>query len=84
MVELAGKLGAAYDFNLVEKNLNILDHTSPLSTTSLQRDVAKGGPNEAMELIAAPIILGSKYDLEMAAYKKVAEKMHLDYVVGTE
>lgn len=75
--KLAEKQGFIYDFDLVEKDLYVLDHTDPNSTTSLQRDIAAGGSTEADELIGEPTRLGKSLGLEMPHYEKVAKKLGL-------
>ncbi len=75
--ELAEKMGVTYDFDLVEKNLDIADHVDPDADTSLQRDVAKGGASELDGQLMEPVRLGEKYGLEMPAHRKVAAKFGL-------
>lgn len=77
LAELAEKQGFTYDFDLMEKNMSVMDRMNPTSTSSLQRDLAKGGQSEADSLIAEPIRLGEAYGLPMEAYRKVAAKLTL-------
>lgn len=79
IVSLAEKMGIKYNFSLIEKNLQIIDNVNEDTTTSLQRDVKKGGLNEMESQIVDPIKLGLKYGVEMKNYIKVAQKYNLKY-----
>ena len=70
---LADKMGCPFDVDVIEANLNILDHQPAETTTSLQRDVYAGKESEIKGLILDIPALGEKYGLDMPLYRKVAE-----------
>ena len=72
---LADKMGCPFDVDVIEANLNILDHQPSETTTSLQRDVYEGKESEIKGLIMDIPALGEKYGLDMPLYRKVADKL---------
>lgn len=71
---LAEKMGCPFDQDVIEYNLNILDHQPDEVTTSLQRDVWAGKDSEIEGLIFDIPKLGAEYGLDMPLYTKVTEK----------
>jgi 2-dehydropantoate 2-reductase len=58
----------------VAKNVAILDALLPTASTSMQRDLKKGGASEMDGLIFEVVRLGKKYGLSLPNYEKVAKK----------
>ena len=71
--DLASAMGVTFDYDLVEKTLEMADTLSPDSNSSLQRDMAAGGRNEFDSLIREPVRMGEKYGVDMPVLRKVAE-----------
>lgn len=58
----------------VTKNIAILDALLPTASTSMQRDLKKGGESEMDGLIFEVVRLAKKHGLNLPNYEKVAEK----------
>ena len=80
-VETLGKaMGITFDCNLKEVNLNILYGLAKDSTTSMQRDVQKGGLSEIDGLVHSIVRLGHEYHVSLPTYEKIstwAEENHI-------
>ena len=76
LVEEIGRLarGEGIDLgpDLLERNLTILDGVEPEMTTSLQRDILRGGPSELEGLILQVPALGKRYGMTLPLYEKIA------------
>lgn len=71
-VEALGKaMGVEFKSDLVETGLKILDVLKPGSTTSMQRDVLRGGQSEFAGLVSRVVELGQKYHVPVPLYQKV-------------
>ena len=70
---LSEKMGCPFDQDVIEANLNILDHQPKEATTSLQRDVYAGKESEIKGLILDIPSLGKEYGLDLPLYTKVAQ-----------
>ena len=57
---------------LGERNLAILDGVEPEMTTSLQRDILRGGPSELEGLILRVSELGKRLGVTLPTYEKIA------------
>lgn len=77
LIELAHAMEITFDVDLVQTNLNIVDHLDPDIGTSMQRDVDAGRQNESDVQILFPIRLGERYGAPMAHYRAAAEKLAL-------
>ena len=67
-------MGHALPSDMVEKNLRILDAVAPEATTSMQRDIARGGLSEADGLVYEMVRLGEKLRVKVPFYDKIAEE----------
>ena len=66
-------MGIAFDRDLVETGLKMIDAFKPGLTTSLQRDVASGGASEFDGLVTRIVKLGEKYNVPVPLYTKISE-----------
>ena len=73
--QLAQAMGIPFSTDVVQENLEILDHSAPDSTTSMQRDLQKGGPSEINELLFEVVRLGKRYQVELPTYEMIAKSM---------
>ncbi len=69
-------LGSAMDITLpadiIEINLKIMDSLEKNTTTSMQKDLAKGGSSELDGLLFEVVRLAKKHRVEVPTYKKIA------------
>lgn len=72
---LAGAMGFDLGPDLAARNLAILDGVEPDMTTSLQRDIQKGGPSELDGLIYRVPRLGAEYGVRLPLYEKIAVEL---------
>ena len=72
IVLLARAQGVELDPDLPARNLDILDGVEPEMTTSLQRDILRGGASEVEGLILQVPRLGSRYGVTLPMYEKIA------------
>ena len=70
---LSKAMGIDFGEDIVKRNLQILDDLLPSSSTSLQRDIEKGGKSEIQGLIYSVADMGEKYGVSLPAYNKIAE-----------
>ena len=75
VVDLAAAMGVSYDVDLVQKTCDIVDHMSPESSASLQRDIWDGHESEFGSLMVEPIRIGARYGLRMPAFRKVVAEV---------
>lgn len=72
-VETLGKaMGITFECNLKEINLNILYGLAKDATTSMQRDVQKGGLSEIDGLVHSIVRLSHKYHVSLPTYEKIS------------
>ncbi len=69
---LAGAEGVDLGQDLKERNLAILDGVEPSMTTSLQRDVEKGGPSELDGLVFRVPEWGRERGVRLPTYERIA------------
>ena len=72
IVLLARAQGVELDPDLPSRNLAILDSVDPEMTTSLQRDILRGGASELEGLILDIPRQGAKYGVSLPMYEKIA------------
>ena len=72
IVLLARAQGVELDPDLPSRNLDILDGVEPEMTTSLQRDILRGGASELEGLILDIPRQGAKYGVSLPVYEKIA------------
>nr|WP_317428997.1 2-dehydropantoate 2-reductase [uncultured Mitsuokella sp.] len=68
---LGHAMGITFDHDLVATDLKLMDAFAPGLTTSMQRDVASGGPSEFKGLVSRIVELGEKYHVPTPLYQKV-------------
>ena len=76
IVLLARAQGVELDPDLPARNLAILDGVEPEMTTSLQRDILRGGASELEGLILDVPRQGAKYGVSLPVYEKIAAALH--------
>jgi 2-dehydropantoate 2-reductase len=72
---LAKAMGIAFEGDIVEKNLTILDALLPTASTSMQRDLKAGGESEMDGLLFEVVRLAQKYGVSLPTYTHVAQKL---------
>ena len=72
--QLANKMNLTLDFDVVERNLKIIDKMHPDTISSLHRDIKNNKNAELDGQIFKIVELGQKYGLNMPNYRLVAEK----------
>ena len=72
IVLLAQAQGVELDPDLPARNLAILDGVEPEMTTSLQRDILRGGASELEGLILDVPRLGAQHGVALPLYEKIA------------
>lgn len=75
IVLLAEALGIDFETDPVQKHLEILDALSPEMTTSLQRDLKRGGSSEIDGLVYEVVRMGEKYGVALPEYRRIAEEL---------
>jgi hypothetical protein len=73
VVALGRAMGIEFEKDLVETGLQIMDVLKPGSTTSMQRDILRGGKSEFAGLVTRVVELGEKYQVPVPLYRKVNE-----------
>jgi len=74
VMSVATALGISLNKDTLERNLAILDALAPTASTSMQRDLKKGGLSEMEGLIFEVLRLGKQHHLALPLYEKVAQK----------
>ncbi len=72
---LAKAMGIFFPVDMVQTNLEILDSLTPEASTSMQRDVKKGGSSEMDGLIFEVVRMGQQYGAELPVYQKIADEL---------
>ena len=73
--DLADAMGIGFEDDAVGINLKIMDNLSPDMTTSLQRDVARGGVSEIDGLIYEVPSLAAEYGISLPLYNRISEEL---------
>lgn len=74
---LADAMEISFGFDIVEKNLAVMDAVAADCTASMQKDLEKGGNSEMDGLIFEPVRLGKRYGIFMPTYEKIAKNIRL-------
>ena len=74
IVTLSNAMGVTFEEDLVERNLKILSNLPEEATTSMQRDVIEGKQSEIDGLVYEVVRMANKYEVEVPAYERAAEK----------
>lgn len=72
---LANAMGIPFDVDIVEKDLDILDHVSPEATASMQRDMEQGRSSEVDGLVYEVVRMGERYGVPTPTYKMIADEL---------
>ncbi|MDR0893310.1 MAG: ketopantoate reductase family protein [Mediterranea sp.] len=72
--ELGRRLGISIPDDLVDYNLSIIDKIDPVSTASLQKDLARGHESEIQGLLFDLIEAAEAHGVEVPTYRMVAQK----------
>lgn len=70
---LGHAMGIRFKEDLTAKNLQLLNAFTPDLHTSMQRDVARGGPSEFSGLVHRVAALGKKYYTSLPLYQKISD-----------
>lgn len=70
---LGEAMGIIFEEDIKDVNMKILKGLTMDSTTSMQRDVEKGGSSEFDGLVHSVVRLAEKYNVEVPTYKKISE-----------
>lgn len=73
--DLSDAMGIGFGEDIVRVNLDITEGLAPDMTTSLQRDVARGGSSEIEGLIYEVPRLAEKYSVSLPEYEKIASEL---------
>ncbi len=71
---LSAAMDAAFEIDIVETNLAILDALAPDASTSMQRDIRAGHASEIDGLIFEPVRLGRQYGVPTPQYEHIAKR----------
>jgi 2-dehydropantoate 2-reductase len=72
---LAHAMGITFENDIVDTNLKILDALTPEASTSMQRDIKKGGQSEIDGLVYEVLRMGAEYHVNLPVYAKIAEAL---------
>lgn len=72
--EIGHRLGIAFPEDPVAYNLKVIDKLDPHSTSSMQKDIARGHESEIQGLLFDMIELGERLHVNLPTYHKVAQK----------
>ncbi len=75
IVLLAKAMGITFDIDPVQYNLKIIDALDPKMTTSLQRDLERGGPSEIEGLVFAVLQMGDRCGAALPKYRQIAAEL---------
>ena len=74
---LAQAMGIPFPVDIIKTDLHIMDGLKDDGTTSFQKDLARGGPNEGDGLIAEVVRLGRRWHVDTPCYSMIAERLGL-------
>lgn len=78
--KLGQAMGIVFEHDPIEQDEQIMDKSAPNLTTSMQRDVAKGGPSEFAGLVDRIVELGERYHVDLPMYKKISDWGHAQHI----
>lgn len=73
--DLARAMGIPFFTDVVQENLDILDNVSYDSTTSMQKDIERGGPSEIDALLFEVVRMGKRFRVPLPTYGLIAKSM---------
>lgn len=74
MNDLAHQMNIPIKENIVEYNLKVLDKMLPESTSSMQKDLKRGGESEIQELLFNVVSMAQKNSIDLPNYRLMADK----------
>ncbi len=69
--QIANAMGIFFEFDIVQKNLAVMDSVAQDCTASMQKDLEKGGNSEIDGLLFEVLRLGKKYNVPTPTYEKI-------------
>ena len=72
---LSDALDASLPEDIVEINMNIMQGLVPTATASMHRDIRAGKQSELDGLVFEVVRMGTKYDVPVPTYERIAEKL---------
>ncbi|MBQ0059315.1 MAG: 2-dehydropantoate 2-reductase [Lachnospiraceae bacterium] len=72
---LANAMGIPFPVDIVETDRKITEGLADDCTSSMQKDLKKGGPNESDGLISEVVRMGKKYGVPTPSYAMIAKKV---------
>ncbi len=75
VVTLGKSMNIELPIDIVDINLRLMDNTEKELTTSMQKDIEKGGNSELDGLLFEVIRLAKKHGVEVPTYQKIAESI---------
>lgn len=72
IMNLSDAMGIVFDVDMRTKNRVFLDSFQPDSTSSMQRDIRRGGQSELDGLMFQPVRWGKQYGVPMPNYERLA------------
>lgn len=75
LLAIAHAQGFSYDEGITQSCLKLLSAMPAEGTSSMQKDLARGGQSELDGLVCEPIRLGKRYCVPTPTYEKVAERL---------
>ena len=73
---LADKQSISLPEDMLEKNLDIVDHSAKDATTSMQRDIKAGHESEVDGLVYAVVRRGKELGVPLPRYEEIADILH--------
>ena len=72
---LSDALDASLPEDIIEINMNIMQGLVPTATASMHRDIRAGKQSELDGLVFEVVRMGTKYDVPVPTYERIAEKL---------
>ncbi len=72
---LSDAMDASLPEDIVEINMNIMQGLVPTATASMHRDICAGKQSELDGLVFEVVRMGTKYDVPVPTYERIAEKL---------
>jgi len=76
VIEVGKAMGIDLGDDIIRSNIRILESVLPNVTSSMQKDIEKGGKSEIDGLIFAVVRMAKEYGVSVPMYKRVAEKFN--------
>ncbi len=76
IVSIGKAMNVDIDYDIVDKNLELLSTVLPNVKSSMQKDLEKGGESEIDGLIFDVVKMADEYGVDVPLYKMVAEKLY--------